>query len=159
MYLSGPSICGFFGLFEADYGDPSTPYPYCRVTPSRIGSALLPFKCPRCEKAVDFTNPDTRECYHDTRKIGTKQRNNYYCPCCGCRFFLNLSGMPFKGDLDVLGCATSAVETIEKSPEGFVDIKRKVQESKMPLPAAGKSFLGILQQAHTVGTDVLGCCW
>lgn len=103
QYLPGKPIIGFWGLFEADYGNPKTPTPYVRVTPSAEGRQLLPFRCPACKESLhEFCHPVSREHYHDTRKISLNERlairrNNYWCPVCGFRFYLKLSGMPHTG--------------------------------------------------------------
>ena len=150
VYLPGPAVCGLHGMFEENFGDPATSIPYCRVTPSRIGSSLLPFHCPRCKTAIDFSDAAKRECYHDTRDLdrGAK-RDNYWCPNCGLRFLLNLKGRTFDGDLDD-GVASSVVECVTVGHDGMVDLKRSVQ--------GVTTIVGRLLGQYIIGTDVLGCC-
>lgn len=92
-YLPGRSVLGFWGLKEADYGCPDTPAPYDRVVPPSSGV----FPCSHCKHQIDFANPRRREHYHDTRVVEVPlaggrrawvQRNNYWCPWCGWRFYL-----------------------------------------------------------------------
>lgn len=85
--ISGPPLCGFEFCFEEGYGDPSTPEPYARVVPSRVGRTLLPFPCPRCGKVVEVTE---LEKYKDARP----GRGNHWCPECGWRFYLDEEGVP-----------------------------------------------------------------
>lgn len=142
-YLDGPSVCGFWGMFESDFGDPQTESPYCRITPSRVGSALMPFHCPRCKSVVDFTDPQRREDYHDTRKT----LDNYWCPRCGYRFRLNLVGKPFKDRLSG-GVASAVVESISIGSDGLVHYKRSSQ--------GGTTILGKFLMGYLEGCDVLG---
>lgn len=88
-HIAGATLCGFFGLFEIDYGDPHTLEPYATITPSRVGTALLPFRCPSCREVPQaLACPKSRECFYDRRR----GRGNHWCPLCGCRFFLDLRG-------------------------------------------------------------------
>jgi len=87
-HLPGVPLCGFFGLFERDYGDPSTDPARCVIAPSRFGSVLLPFRCPRCSREIDFSDPARRADYRDARP----GRGNYWCPTCGLRFQLDSHG-------------------------------------------------------------------
>jgi hypothetical protein len=90
-YLPGTPILGFHGLFEADYGDPNTKEPYVRVTPSKLGSLLLPFKCPECKQVnYEFSDARRRAMYKDPRP----GRTNHWCPMCKVRFCLVEEGMP-----------------------------------------------------------------
>lgn len=89
-HLPGPSLMGFYGMFERDFGDPSTNPVKCTVAPSCIGAVLLPFPCPRCGRTVDFSNPSTRNEYRDQRP----GRANHWCPWCGFRFRLDSRGVP-----------------------------------------------------------------
>jgi hypothetical protein len=148
-YLPGPTVCGFHGLFEGDYGDPSTPTPYPRVTPSKAGSVLLPFHCPECDFVIDFSDRDGREHYHDTRETKRGKRDNYWCPSCGARFLLNLNGKPFEGTL-TNGIAPAEVETIAVGEDGMVDYKRY---TKAPVTISGR-----LLREYVIGTEILGCC-
>ncbi len=150
IYLSGPTVCGFHGMFEADFGTPSKG-PYPRVTPSKVGAALLPFHCPCCDEVIDFSDPERREQYHDTRDDSGKPRDNYWCPNCGSRFLLNLKGKPFKGTIDE-HVAPAEVETIAVGDDGMVNYKRI---TKAPTPA---SIFGSMFTSYIIGTDILGCC-
>lgn len=94
--IGGTRLAGFHGLFEEDFGDPATPTPYPRVTPSRVGDALLPFRCPACRTIVrEFSDARDRECFHDP------QRGFYFCPCpdCRSRFYFNEDGIPLPSAL------------------------------------------------------------
>lgn len=125
VYLSGPPLVGLYGMFDADYGDPDSPRPYPRVTPSRAGALMLPFRCPRCPATVDFSDPARREDYHDTRPLpGGARRDNYFCPRCGVRFTLNDRGQPMKGKLATDGAAPSVVETIAVGADGKLSLRR-----------------------------------
>ena len=65
------------------------------ITPSRVGNALLPFRCPRCKEIPqDLACPVAREHYKDPRPGGA-----YHCPRCGCRFRINLQGTPLDSTL------------------------------------------------------------
>lgn len=122
-YLSGIPVVGFVGLFEARYGDPDTPRPYCRVTPSRVGSAILPFRCPRCRAAIDFTDPAVRDAHRDARDPG---RVNHFCPRCGLRFYLHEGGAAPPSCVDDGGAAPAIVERVVRCPDGGTDIRRVV---------------------------------
>lgn len=91
--IGGAELCGFWGFFEASYGNPDTPKPYATVTPSKVGGALLPFPCPRCgECSQSLACPKLREHFHDTRR----GQGHYFCPKCGERFYLDLQGIPLE---------------------------------------------------------------
>jgi hypothetical protein len=149
IYLPGPTVCGFHGMFEADYGTPSTE-PMPRVTPSRVGSALLPFHCPSCEAVVDFSDPTRRERHHDTRETASGARDNYWCPACSSRFLLNTKGKPFKGSIDE-HVAPAEIETIAVGADGMVDYRRYTKEPR------SSTIFGHFQN-YILGTDILGCC-
>lgn len=140
-------MCGLYGFFETDFGDPETKQPYKRVTPTRVGDALLPFHCPRCKKVIDFSNPERRSHYHDTRVLDGNKRDNYFCPACGNRFFINKQGQPLSGRVGRDHGAPSTVEELVIGANGVMSIKTKKQSS--PLIA---DYL--LDYAH--GSDVLG---
>lgn len=97
-YMRGPSLCGFHGLSESDYGDPETPAPYPVAHPRVASGVVCPFPCPQCGAVVDFSDPRRREAYHDTREQRDARgrlivkHNNYYCPACNKRFRLSMSG-------------------------------------------------------------------
>lgn len=89
--IQGPSLCCFWGLFEQDFGDPTTESPMRTITPSFVGNSMLPFRCPRCKDVCqDLACPLLRDHYHDQRE----GRDNHFCPRCGCRFKISMSGMP-----------------------------------------------------------------
>jgi hypothetical protein len=147
--LSGPSVCGFYGAFESDYGDDSTPRPYARVTPTRVGSALLPFNCPSCDSKIDFSDAKRRESYHDTRVLGTVKKDNYWCPNCDARFVLNKKGITLNGPVsnDV---APSVVENVVLGDDGLVSITRKNNSAK-------KNLVVRLHKEYVLGSDLIGC--
>ena len=90
-HIPGPTLCGFFGIFEVDHGDPTTDALGLTITPSRVGGVLLPFRCPRCGEAPRaLSDSAEREKYRDRRP----GRDNYHCPLCGCRFKIDLRGTP-----------------------------------------------------------------
>ena len=96
--LPGPPLPGFHGLFEEDFGDPSTDPVSLTVTPCRVGESTLPFRCPRCRIPSDaLACPVARERYHDPRP----GRGNYFCPSCGLRFRLRLPGEPLPAGAEV----------------------------------------------------------
>ncbi len=147
-FLPGPSVCGLYGYFEEDFGDPDTRSPYARITPSRIGAALLPFHCPRCKQVVDFSTPEQREHYHDTRVLDGKKRDNYFCPSCGNRFFLNMAGQPLNGRVGRDNGTPSIVEELVVGSNGTISIKK----TKQATPVLDDYLLD-----YSHGTDVLGC--
>ena len=125
VYLQGPVVCGLYGAFEADYGNPeSASMP--RVTPSRAGDALLPFRCPDCDDKVDFSDPKRREQYHDARVVEGRKRDNYWCPSCGARFRLNGRGCELDGKPDDEGVAPAIVERVKMGGDGLVDYSRTI---------------------------------
>lgn len=143
-YLPGPPVAGFYGFFEADFGDPDSPTPYPRVTPTRICDAVLPFRCPRCKGKIDFTSPERREHYHDTRP----QHDNHHCPACGMRFFLN-PGQPWSGGkLDEKGCAPSTVEYVSRKPSGLLEVRREELGVRKALSSVADLYL--------LGCDAVG---
>jgi len=120
-YLDGPPLCGLYGFFEADFGAPDSPKPYPRVTPSRVGGLLLPFRCPCCPATIDFSDPKNRADYCDPRPL----RGNHYCPRCGARFLLNTDGQPLDGELATDGAAPSMVETVGFDDRGLIKLDRR----------------------------------
>lgn len=85
--LSGPVLVGFAELFDKAYGDPKTPRPYPFVTPSRIGSVLLPFACPACHAPIELAS---------VRKYSDTRRGFSWCPRCKQRYVLDKKGSPLK---------------------------------------------------------------
>lgn len=146
-YLPGTPVIGFHGLFEEDYGDPQTPKPYCRVTPSRSGSTLLPFSCPRCHSSIDFSDSKNREAHHDTRSLNGKRQNNHFCPHCGLRFYLNEKGKEYNGALSS-GVAPSTADCVVLGEDGNVEVERRHWKN---------TILGSFRD-YVVGCDILGCC-
>ena len=102
-YLPGPPVRGFHGAFEADYGDyENEGEALDRVVPAYAYGRLLPFSCPKCGEAVDFSLPGRRACYRDRRQGVDErgrfvQRDNHFCPSCGWRFRLGARGMDYEG--------------------------------------------------------------
>jgi hypothetical protein len=92
--IPGPPLLGFADAFDGAYGDPETPRPYPRVTPARVGGALLPFPCPHCgavrSEAVDARR---RLWYLD------EERGHSWCPRCRGRYILNTEGAPLPAPL------------------------------------------------------------
>jgi predicted RNA-binding Zn-ribbon protein involved in translation (DUF1610 family) len=115
--LPGPPIVGLWGMFERDRGNPSTPSPYCRITPSRLGTILLPFTCPNCSSSIDYSSERMREAHHDTRS----GHGNYWCPTCGWRFYLNAKGIPYEGKVSET-VAPSIVECITSDENGLTQV-------------------------------------
>ena len=121
-------LIGFSELFEGAYGNPNTPQPYPKVTPSRVGPTLLPFPCPHCGQVrAVLTQPRKREGYSDA------ERGFSWCPACGGRYVLDAAGQPLAKPLPA--DATYAPATVERN---------------------GKKTLEGLPQAD--GLDDLGAC-
>ena len=144
VWLAGPTICGLWGMFEDNFGLSSTPTPYARVTPSRVGDALLPFHCPGCGGVIDFSDAARREAFHDTRS----GHDNYWCPRCGARFEINDAAAAASGAVTIGadGAATSIVEQVDRGRDGLLNVRRRFQASLTP---TGLAYLR--------GTDIL-CC-
>ena len=108
ILLSGPVLVGFGDVFDRSFGDPSTPRPYPRVTPSRVGGVLLPFPCPHCS-AVRPVVVDRKKGagYYDD------ERGFSWCPACRKRFVVDTKGMPLEHKLEP--GATHAPARIERS--------------------------------------------
>jgi hypothetical protein len=110
--IPGPVLIGFSELFDRAYGNPKTKLntdgSYPRVTPSRIGYALLPFACPHCgEVRNEAVDPKRRANYRDD------ERGFYWCPSCGWRYILNTKGHPLEDSLPV--GATHAPALVEQN--------------------------------------------
>ena len=112
-----------------------------------MGSAILPFHCPSCGAAVDFSDPERREHYHDTREVNGRRRDNYWCPSCQARFLLNPVGQGFTGALGSDGVAPSTVERIAVGADGLVKFQRQRKKTV-------SGWFG----NYVLGSDVLGCC-
>lgn len=149
VYLQGPAVCGFFGAFEEDYGTPqSSALP--RVTPTRVGSALLPFNCPSCDSKIDFSDRKRLESYHDTRVLGTVKKDNYWCPTCDARFVLNKKGIALNGPVSN-DIAPSVVESVVLGDDGLVSVTRKNKSGK-------KKLIDRLLNDYVAGSDLIGAC-
>ncbi len=168
-YLKGPSVVGFWGMFESDFGDPKTNSPYCRITPSSLGGVALPFRCPRCNEVLDqFSDSKTREKYHDTREVTAKtgdgrtalvRRNNYWCPYCGYRFYLSSTPMQLTTPLPPGAVAPSSVECFDD--RGAHEGTRTQDEPSIFLIGVGAfgSVGGLFSRLfshHRAGVKVLG---
>jgi hypothetical protein len=110
--LQGPVLVGFDELFDRAYGDPETPRPYAKITPTRLGKTLLPFACPSCDGIVDTSTID---------KHTDKRRGFSWCPHCRKRYVLN-----DKGVVGVI-CAPARVEIGGKC---FVVGSKKIEKLK-----------------------------
>jgi hypothetical protein len=89
VLVPGPVLIGFGDVFDASYGDPRTPRPYPKVTPSRVGNVLLPFPCPHCGAIrTAVIDPKTRNTYRDA------DRGFSWCPSCQKRFIIDPAGTP-----------------------------------------------------------------
>lgn len=106
-------LIGFSELFDAAYGDPKTPRPYPRVTPSCVGGVLLPFPCPHC--GAVRTEP-----VHRNKSNGYRDhdRGFTWCPACRGRYVMNRSGTPLIGALPAgADCAPALVERDGKTEQ------------------------------------------
>lgn len=148
MYLPGPTVCGFHGLFEENFGDPATQEPYCRVTPSVVAGIMLPFRCPRCKEVrTEFSDPKMREQYHDNRP----GRDNHWCDDCGLRFRLRLSGITAPKKLSIYdGAAPSLVEKFTDSDDAKIVTHAEMQDNDTV------TVVGRLLRHYIGGTDLLG---
>ena len=94
VLLPGSVLVGFAGAFDKAYGDPRTPRPYPKVTPSQVGGVLLPFECPHCSAVRSAViDPRTRLGYYD------KERGFSWCPACDKRYVIESKGQPLKKPL------------------------------------------------------------
>ena len=105
VLLRGPSLVGFFELFDNSCGDPSTPLPYAKVKPAVVGGVLLPFACPHCGAVKP-------EMVHTKRALNYKDGRGFsWCPACKKRYFLDEKGAPLSGEIEVgATCAPAVVE-------------------------------------------------
>lgn len=91
--IGGPVLVGFNYLFDRDRGMPSAK-PYPKVTPSKIGSTLLPFACVHCgEVKTAVIDAKTRLGYYD------RDRGFSWCPSCQGRYVINDKGTELVGAL------------------------------------------------------------
>ena len=112
LRIHGPVLVGFDLLFDRSYGDPSTPRPYPRVTPTAIGGKLIPFPCPHCGAVRPAL-------LHDKRGPGytDHDRGFSWCPACGGRFVLDRRGRALARKLAVgAEWAPALVERKGESP-------------------------------------------
>ena len=92
--INGPVLLGFADVFDASFGDPKTPRPYPRVTPSHVGGVLLPFPCPHCGAVRgEPVHKKKSEGYRD------RERGFSWCPACRGRYVMNRDGLPLVDDL------------------------------------------------------------
>jgi hypothetical protein len=136
-------LVGFAQIFDSTYGDANTPWPYLVVTPSAVGSAILPFHCPHCGTVCDeLVDPNKREHYYD------KLRKFSWCPCPDCRgrFFVDRKGTPLATALPA--GATVAPSKVERKGGGAngIDVVTSVDvKSPAPVLATGRfTMLGAL---------------
>jgi len=107
VLIPGPVLVGFSEFFDRSYGDPRTPRPYPKVTPSCVGGVLLPFPCPHCSAAHSAViDPKTRLGYFD------KERDFSWCPSCQGRYEIIPEGQPLIGALPA--GATHAPALVER---------------------------------------------
>jgi hypothetical protein len=115
--IPGAVLVGFAELFDRAYGDPRTPRPYPRVTPSRLGGTLLPFPCPHCRAVRDVVvDPRRRDFYHDAA------RDFSWCPACRGRYVIDRKGMPLARALEPGARAAPARIERDGSVE-FLDVE------------------------------------
>lgn len=113
VLIPGPVLLGFATMFDQSYGDPKTPRPYPKVTPSCVGGVLLPFKCPHCSAVRSVViDPKTRLGYRDT------ERGFSWCPACTKRYDICLEGTPLKKPLPA--GATHAPALVERGDKTTV---------------------------------------
>ena len=113
LLLSGPVLVGFADVFDRAFGNPNTPRPYPKVTPSSVGGVLLPFPCPHCEAVCpSVIHPKTRVGYWD------KQRDFSWCPACKGRYCINPKGQALVGELPA--GATHAPALVERKGKSAV---------------------------------------
>lgn len=87
--IPGPVLIGFNELFEQSFGDPTTPTPYLKVKPAKVGGALLPFPCVHCgEVRAELVHPHKHRGYRDP------SRGFSWCPACKKRFIIDYNGAP-----------------------------------------------------------------
>jgi len=107
VLIPGPVLVGFSEFFDRSYGDPRTPRPYPKVTPSCVGGVLLPFPCPHCSAVRSAViDPKTRLGYFD------KERDFSWCPSCRGRYEIIPEGQPLIGALPA--GATHAPALVER---------------------------------------------
>lgn len=85
--IRGPVLIGFMEAFSEASGRDDTPRPYVKVTPSRVGPILLPFKCPHCSAVrAEVVDARKRNAYRDN------ERGFSWCPACRMRYVINPTG-------------------------------------------------------------------
>ncbi len=108
--IPGPVLIGFGEMFDRSYGDPKTPLPYVRVTPTKIGGVLLPFPCPHCDEVRSVVVDSKRkDHYRDS------ERGFSWCPACRKRYVINPEGQSLVGELPA--GATHAPALVERCGE------------------------------------------
>lgn len=126
LRIPGPVLVGFAEMFDRAYGDPRTPRPYPKVTPTRIGSTLLPFPCPHCGEAqAEPVDRKRRENYTDP------ERGFSWCFSCTKRFVVNPDGVPLA---DALPAGATAAPALVDRGEGDEELK--------PAEPSGLDLLG-----------------
>lgn len=104
ILIPGPVLIGFSELFDRAHGDPKTERPYPKVTPSRMGSVLLPFACPHCgEVRSEVVDPRRREHYYD------RDRDFGWCPACRKRYVIDFKGTPLVASISAGAVAAPAL--------------------------------------------------
>jgi hypothetical protein len=95
-------------FFEESRGSARTAKPYPKVSPSRIGGALLPWACPHCSE-VKPAMADAR------KRIGytDESRGFSWCPACRGRYIVNERGTALVGALPA--GATVAPALVERN--------------------------------------------
>lgn len=128
ILLPGAVLVGFAELFDRAYGNPDTirnkDGSYIKVTPARIGFALLPFACPHCgavrPEAVDMKRG---------RRYCDEERGFCWCPACQGRYILNTEGRPLDSELPA--GATHAPALIER--DGKAKVVDKLDDNALDL--------------------------
>ena len=142
--IPGAVLVGFAELFDQAYGDPRTPRPYPRVTPSKLGATLLPFPCPHCAAVRDVVVDPRRPGFYDD-----PARAFSWCPACRGRFVLDRKGMPLAEALPP--GARAAPARVERA--GVVSVVGELDPSGlellgvMPPPAPANPFAEAVARA------------
>lgn len=141
MLIRGAPLLGFHGVFDGDYGSPSTPRPYPRVKPARVGGKLLPFRCPHCDKpAPEHVGARARD-YLDP------VRGHSYCVGCRGRFVIDRRGRTVVGQIDVGDSGDVEAESSDDDTEAAKKRKEKREalrkNAETMLAAAGVILEGL----------------